>query len=178
MKQLFVLFSISYVLYNTNNLYASNDNNFYKNDYCWKPEVFDLNAHLQNLSNIHNIVWNNSSFLEHIVEILNEFKNNLYGDNSYLYAREILTRMLQDHTFKLDTISCNQYYSKIKNALLYFMNDFIYWYDKYLSNNTENEFREMVLFELSNFGYNENTNNLNEYARKCMKLYKELQYFK
>lgn len=81
--------------------------------------------------------------------------------------------MLQDYTFKLDKISCNQY-SRIKNILLYFMNDFMYWYNKYLNNNIDNEFKEMVLFELSNFGYDKNINNFNEYAGRCMRLYERL----
>lgn len=58
MQLLFMLFSISCVSCNTNNLNANNDNNSNKDGYCCRSEVFDLNAHLQNLSSIHNIVWN------------------------------------------------------------------------------------------------------------------------
>lgn len=179
MRKLFILFSIVIALFNINNLNANNNDSFNEDEYYNQllndMENFDLDAHLQNLENIHDIVWNTNSFFEHIQEILNEFRKSPHGDTSYFYAREILTRMIQDDAFKLDATLHNPYFLEMRNVLSYCMDDFMYWYNEYLNDNTDNEFREMVFMELLNFGYNGNPNNFDEYAETCVRLYEELQ---
>ena len=158
MNKLFTVFSIIFISLNISNLSANQQN---------------LKEH------IRNEVWNNNLFnvFKNIAEISNKFENNPYERETYFYAMEILTRMVNDEIFKTQFILSHPCYKKMRPLLLHHMSFFKRAYDEYSNNNDDFDelLRGVLSIELLQLGYDENTDDFNEYAEKCLNLYNELR---
>lgn len=189
MKQLFIIYSILCILFNINNLNATDNFNIKNTFDKYNQEKIIIN-------NIHEIVWNDEKFnvnksrifkildndqpvsitkqviteIEESVfidksdkpDIFNKFCNIKYDLEEEYYPIEIIKRMLVDSKFKYNIIH-DYDYKNIKDTLIKHVSDL------------RNKSKEYTLHNISKLGYDENTDNFNQYLQKCAKLYEELQ---
>lgn len=189
MKQLCIIYYILFILFNNNNLNATDNfnikNTFEKSDQekaiinniheiVWNDEKFNINK-----SKIFRILDNNSpiSFTKEVFNRIEEYSFIDESDKPCIFDKfcdiksdleeeyypiEIIKRMLKDNKFKYNIIH-DYNYKNIKDTLIENIS------------NLNNESKEHVLHRISELGYDKNTDDFNQYVQKCIELYKELQ---
>ena len=116
-----------------------------------------------------------------------------HDHNANFYAQEIVKRMLKDNKFESDifTILKGYDYTFVSDILAKNMNLFDDGYcsegfdeedlleysnknDNDINDSFEEYKKDILISNLSKLGYDENTDDLNQFLKKCLDLYKKL----
>lgn len=132
----------------------------------------------QIIKNACREIWNDNLFKTNKTEI---FKKVNSKDNyiSHLYITEILTRMLKEEQFKNNLLN-DEKFNEIKGRLYNYMeegfaDDYFTYYNyagekpEYYKKHEEN-YKKWLLNSIYDLGYDD-TQDFEEYAEKCMRLY-------